>query len=119
MPPFRRPPASGVPGRPLRACSRPPRYRRRLALLLATAAAILALPAAAQALPGPGYYGVNIQPLIKETLVTPAMWGPYINVMGSDGLTTARMDAEWRWVEPNAPSAAGVHSYSWTNAADP
>jgi hypothetical protein len=37
---------------------------------------------------------------------------PQLAAMSSDGVTLAREDAPWDWVEPNAPTGPG-HSYHW------
>ena len=50
-----------------------------------------------------GYYGANIQPLIKLSLAQPSGWNGFIADMGTDSLHTARMDALWSWAEPKAP----------------
>ena len=38
--------------------------------------------------------------------------------MAHNSLQTARMDAEWSWVEPNAP-VNGKHTYVWSNPSSP
>ena len=83
-----------------------------LCIVVAGAPATAATPAPS------GYYGANIQDLIKETFVPPSNWNTFIATMGGDSLNTARMDALWSWVEPNAPTA-GQHTYTWNNTSDP
>jgi len=95
--------------------------RRRLhaARIAALALFLLAAtPAAAGALPGRSFFGVNIQPLIKFSFVPYSNWGAFISTMASDDLSTARMDVQWYWVEPNPPTAAG-HTYIWDQPASP
>lgn len=89
----------------------------RAALLCALA--LVALPGVASAAtPGPGFYGVNVEPLIKLGLVPQSEWNGYIATMAADGMTVARSDAEWDWVEPNAPATPGDEtssSWDWNN----
>ncbi|MGH2852417.1 MAG: hypothetical protein ACRDLP_17605, partial [Solirubrobacteraceae bacterium] len=61
------------------------------------------------------YYGANIQPLVKLGIVPYSGWNGLVAAMSTDTLATARADAEWSWVEPNAP-ARGRHSYAWSSA---
>jgi len=68
--------------------------------------------------PPASYYGANIQPLIRETLVPPSGWNTFIAAMSDDHLETARMDAIWSWAEPNPP-VNGVHTYTWDSPGDP
>jgi hypothetical protein len=86
-------------------------------VLLAGGAA--ASTAAAAQLPQASYYGVNIQPLIKESLVPPADWSGFLaETLASNNIQTARMDALWSWAEPSAP-ANGAHTYIWNNPRYP
>ena len=89
--------------------SRGPRRRWALAGPLFVALLALAvLPAAANAQPGSEFFGVNIQPLTQLSLVPDSQWNGYIQTMSNAGLNVARSDAEWAWVEPNAPSSPGA-----------
>ena len=85
-----------------------------LAILCAIACAATAADAGAVTAPAT-YYGANIQPLVKLGIVPYSGWNGLIAAMSADTLTTARADAEWSWVEPNAPSG-GRHTYTWSSA---
>ncbi len=96
---------------------------RRSALSAGVVAALLVVACAASSAeaspPPPNYYGANIQPLIKLGLVPESQWSGFLGeTMGRDNLQTARADAEWSWVEPNAP-VNGKHTYVWNNASSP
>ena len=45
----------------------------------------------------------------------PDQLDPQLAAMSSNGVTLAREDAPWDWVEPNAPTAQG-HSYHWASS---
>ncbi len=96
------------------------RWRRTCLILLAPLCVLAgATPQASAAAPPPAsYYGVNIQPLIREMLVAPSGWNAFIAAMSSDHLQTARMDAIWSWAEPSPP-ANGVHTYTWDSPGNP
>ncbi|MGD0196567.1 MAG: HYR domain-containing protein [Solirubrobacteraceae bacterium] len=76
--------------------------------------------AAAASLPPADFYGANVQPVFEsDPLIVPqSSWSDAFATMASDGLMTARMDAMWKWVEPNAP-VAGQHTYDWTVPGQP
>ena len=86
-------------------------------MALAVSLCVLAAGALADP-PQSGYYGANIQDLLKETFVPPTGWNAFIATMGTDSLNTARMDAQWSWVEPKAP-LNGQHTYVWNNTTNP
>jgi hypothetical protein len=88
------------------------------AAFLATlcAAVCAAFPPGAAAVTAPAaYYGANIQPLVKLGIVPYSGWNSLVAAMSADSLQTARADAEWSWVEPNAP-AGGRHVYTWSSS---
>lgn len=66
----------------------------------------------AQALPGPDYYGANVQPMVKLQFVPPDRWDAYVGQMSADGLKVARADGAWAWAEPVRPTE-GRHVYQW------
>src|SRR5271168_2810416 len=96
------------------------RQLRRRALAVATIGALGCAAAAtpAGAVPPANYYGANIQPIFEKGFVPPSSWNALIADMGSDSLSVARMDAIWKWAEPNAP-VNGVHTYTWNPTGSP
>jgi hypothetical protein len=80
----------------------------------------------AATLPPASYYGANVQPVFEPLplFVPLADWDPLLGddplfaTMASDGLMTARTDAAWSWVEPNAP-VNGQHTYTWNVPSNP
>jgi hypothetical protein len=90
---------------------------RCLWLLLVLALMGLAAPtrftalAAPQGPPAAEFFGANTQSLFTRGFPEET-WPHYLEVMAGMGLKTARADAPWVWVEPNAP-VSGVHSYDW------
>lgn len=87
-----------------------PRAFVLLALLAAACWAAAAAPA--RAMPGPDYFALNAQPMIKLGFITPDRWGPYLDTMTAGGIRVARVDAGWEFAEPNAP-VDGQHTYLW------
>jgi len=81
---------------------------------------LLAPSAASAALPPSGFYGANVQPVFEASPLFEgqAAWSPLFSAMAGDDLGTARMDVEWRWVEPSAP-VNGVHTYDWSVPGKP
>jgi hypothetical protein len=83
-------------------------------LLVAAALAAACLgraTAAAAAEPGRGeFFGANTQGVVSMLPMTE--WPKHFDRMAAMGLKVARADANWRWVEPNAPSR-GAHNYNW------
>ncbi len=83
--------------------------------------AVAAGPAGASTQPGPDFFGVNVEPMIKMDSITSSemlpesAWSGYLATMAGDGLTVARSDAEWDWVEPTAPPSPGDDSFDWNN----
>jgi polysaccharide biosynthesis protein PslG len=66
---------------------------------------------AAAADPGRGeFFGANTQGVVSMLHMT--TWPKHFDRMAAMGLTVARADANWRWVEPSAPSG-GTHNYNW------
>ncbi|MGD0196568.1 MAG: hypothetical protein ABSC56_01490 [Solirubrobacteraceae bacterium] len=88
-----------------------------VALLACT---LLGASIAAAALPPADYYGANVQPVFEGTplFMPQSSWSDVFATMANDNLLTGRMDAEWKWVEPNAP-VNGQHTYDWTVAGEP
>ena len=98
----------------------------RLAGLLCGAAfALVLLPAAAGAQTTSDFFGVNVEPMAKVDSFTQVIngtdpipessWGGYLTTLGNDGLSVARSDAPWYWVEPDAPSSPGDDTFDWNN----
>lgn len=92
--------------------------RRTVAVLVALAAPC-ALAPAVQATPGPDFFGLNAQPMIKLGFVPPDRWGPYLDAMAAGGIRVARVDAAWEFAEPSAPAAGAPHTYDWVRADNP
>ena len=58
--------------------------RRRCAALLAVPVALFAaggVAVPASAAPGPDFFGINAQPMVKLGFVAPERWGPYLDAM--------------------------------------
>jgi hypothetical protein len=85
---------------------------------LGAAIALLVAAGSASARPGPDYYGVNVQPMVKLQVVPPDRWDGYVAQMAADGLRVARADALWAWAEPAKP-VNGQHAYTWDPADRP
>lgn len=85
---------------------------RAVVLLPILVIALTAAPAQA-APPGPNFFGLNAQPMLKLGFLPPERWGPYLDAMAAGGIRIARVDAGWSWVEPNAPAADGSRTYRW------
>jgi hypothetical protein len=65
----------------------------------------------AAAEPGRGeFFGANTQGVVSMLPMT--TWPKHFDRMAAMGLSVARADANWRWVEPRAPSG-GAHNYNW------
>jgi hypothetical protein len=64
----------------------------------------------AAAEPGPEFFGANTQGVVSMLPMT--SWPTHFDRMAALGLRVARADANWRWVEPSAPSG-GAHNYEW------
>jgi hypothetical protein len=88
----------------------------RAGALLVALLVLLVAPAGAAAQTGSEFYGVNVEPLIKLGIVAPDQWNSYIAKMAAAGMSVARSDANWFWVEPNDPGG-GPDSYDWDNPA--
>jgi hypothetical protein len=105
----------------LARCKQVSRARRLpfvCAFFLGLAVIAQGAPAAgADSTPSAGYYGANIQDLIRDTFVPPSGWGTFISTMSAGSLETARMDALWSWAEPNPP-VNGQHTYVWNMPSD-
>jgi hypothetical protein len=83
-------------------------------LLIATALAAGCLGRAtstAAAEPGRGeFFGANTQGVVS--MLDMSTWRKHFDRMAAMGLSVARADANWGWVEPSAPSG-GAHHYNW------
>lgn len=90
----------------LRACTRAVAL---LVCLLTTGS----LAAPAHAMPGPEFFGLNAQPMVKLGFIPPERWGPYLDTMAAGGIRVARVDAGWEFAEPTAPTSDGRHTYLW------
>jgi hypothetical protein len=98
--------------KPLRRDVDPPGMRTRLVPLLAAAAVVAlsgATAAPARAVPA-DWAGVNAQFLFP--VLPMSSWGPHAGALHSVGVKVARLDADWRLIEPKAP-VNGVHTYDW------
>ena len=103
----------------IRAVTRPMTWLRRLVALVAlTIGACALVPAGAGASTSPDYYGLNVQTLFRLDVIAPERWGTYLDQMQNGGMTRARIDAHWRYAEPNRP-VGGVHRYTWSRPWDP
>jgi hypothetical protein len=94
---------------PPRRIAPPP---RPLALAVAALVALslaLAAPSARAAVPA-DWAGVNAQWVFPS--LPRSAWGVHADAMRAAGVRVVRLDAEWRRVEPVAPSG-GVHGYRW------
>lgn len=100
-------------------------WRRRRALLAslvvqfrrsicAALIALAAAPAAASAAPGAEYYGVNLQPLMKDGAIAESRWDNYLQPLAAGEMRVHRIDVNWRLVEPSAPGK-GPRSYRWNS----
>jgi polysaccharide biosynthesis protein PslG len=86
---------------------------KRVALLLASGALTLTLPAftsGAAADSFGGVYGVNAQYVFGEPVQD---WDPQLSAMTAGGLQLVRSDARWSVVEPASPTAGARH-YQWS-----
>lgn len=88
---------------------------RLTALLVALAASLICgLGAApARAASSPEFLGVNLQPLMKDAGIAETRWDSFLKPLQNGGLTINRLDVNWKLVEPNPPTAPGVHAYNW------
>ncbi|MGD0196559.1 MAG: hypothetical protein ABSC56_01445 [Solirubrobacteraceae bacterium] len=85
------------------------------------------LVSAPSAVASQDFFGLNLQPLVKMDSITSSDvlpesdWSSYIaGTMTAGGLTVARADAPWAWVEPNAPATPcgdTAADYDWNNTA--
>ncbi|MFA9269510.1 MAG: hypothetical protein ACEQSX_01960 [Baekduiaceae bacterium] len=87
--------------------------RRAFVALLTLAAACCGAAAPAHAMPGPDFFGLNAQPMVKLGFIPPERWGPYLDAMAQGGIRVARVDAAWAFAEPSAPAADGTRTYRW------
>lgn len=93
--------------------------RRALVALVTLAAACCGAASPAQAMPGPDFFGLNAQPMVKLGFIPPERWGPYLDAMAQGGIRVARVDAGWAFAEPSAPTADGRHTYVWDRPDKP
>lgn len=94
------------------------RFRRLAALLVLGCVLACATPGAASASTSPDYYGLNVQTLFRLDTIAPERWGGFLDQMQAGGMTRARIDAHWRYTEPNPPRG-GQHTYTWARPWDP
>ncbi|MBJ7328709.1 MAG: hypothetical protein JHC95_02360 [Solirubrobacteraceae bacterium] len=96
-----------------------PRTRRARGWLVAAALlSALLVPSQAGAATSPDYYGLNVQTLFRLDTLPVARWGSFLDQMRTGGMTRARTDAHWQYVEPNGPGG-GQHRYVWYRSNDP
>ncbi|MBJ7519166.1 MAG: hypothetical protein JHC84_05675 [Solirubrobacteraceae bacterium] len=93
--------------------------RRAVVALLTLVAACCGMAAPAHAMPGPEFFGLNAQPMLKLGFVPPERWGPYLDAMAQGGIRVARVDAAWAFAEPSAPAADGTRTYVWNRPERP
>jgi hypothetical protein len=77
---------------------------------LATGSLAARATSTAAAEPGGEFFGANTQGVVSMLHMT--SWPMHFDRMAAMGLSVARADANWRWVEPSAPSG-GAHTYDW------
>jgi hypothetical protein len=89
---------------------------QKLGALFATLLAFAAAAVPARAALSPEYYGVNLQPLMKDPAITVDRWGSFLTQLQQGRMGVSRIDINWINVEPTAPTLAGGHTYHWNNA---
>lgn len=66
----------------------------------------------ALATPSAEYYGVNLQPLIKDAQIHESRWPSFLQPLADGQMRVHRTDVVWRHVEP-LPPTAGIRRYVW------
>jgi hypothetical protein len=91
--------------------------RRRLRLAIAFACGCLLLPGGATARaatpPSRDFFGINVNRLFNDGLPADEV-DRQLDIVERAGLTTARADAMWEWVQPQGPPQLLLLGNSWT-----